>query len=174
MNETLAETIPEVIATILSGVHTAIPGKIEKYDRSTFRADVTPLLKRLTRKNEEIDVPTISDIPVLVFGGSSGIIDIELSKGDNVLLIIMETGIGGWKSSSGDKQVPPDDLSQHEITNAVAIPCLVPDGLVNSFSNAPRITIDKDGTITATNDSGNFKLSSTGTVSLNDHFTVDP
>ena len=153
MNETLAETLPEVIKALLRGIHTAVPGKIEKYNRNTFRAEVTPSLSHLTLKNKEVKIQAIPDVPVLLLGGAAGIIDIELQKGDNVLLIFCEAGIGGWKSSDGSKQVSPDDLSHHQLNNAIAIPCLVPDG----FNVTSRIKIDKNGR-----------------VSINDHFTVDP
>jgi hypothetical protein len=155
MNETLAGTIPGIIQQLLSSVHTAMPGKIESYNRSTFRAKVTPLLKHVTNKNAEIAYQAIEDVPVLVFGGSAGIIDVELQKGDNVILIFMESEIGGWKSSKGDKPVSPEDLSHHEINNAIALPCVVTDG--QNFSNTPRIQMDKNGKIT-----------------INGHFTVDP
>jgi hypothetical protein len=174
MKETMAQIIPRIINSLLRGVHTAIPGKIEKYDRTTFRAEIAPLIKHLTINNQEIEIKPLTDVPILMIGGNSGIVDIELVKGDNVLILICESGIGGWKSSSGDKQVSPDDLSHHELNNAVAIPCLVPDGLINSFTNVPRIKIDKNGDMILQNSNGNIKLSNTGQASMNDHFTVDP
>lgn len=158
MNEKLSEVLPDVINALIKGVHTAIPGKIEKYDRNTFRAEVTPLIKHVTLKNKEILIPTLTDVPVLMIGGSSGLVDIELVKGDNVLLIICENGIGGWKSSYGTKQVSPDDLSHHELNNAIAIPCLIPDGKVNSFKEIPRIKIDKNGDVAVGTPLGNLTL----------------
>lgn len=174
MKETLAEIIPNIINSLLRGVHTAVPGKIEKYNRDTFRADITPSIKHLTLKNKEITVKPLTDVPVLMFGGSSGIIDVELVKGDNVLIIVCESGIGGWKSSDGSKQVAPDDLSHHELNDAVAIPCIIPDGLLNAFASVPRITIDKNGDMALQNANGNIKLNNNGQASINDHFTVDP
>jgi hypothetical protein len=174
MNETMAEIIPNIINSLLRGVHTAIPGKIEKYDRNTFRAEITPSIKHLTLKNEEVEVKPLTDVPIIMIGGSSGIIDIELVKGDNVLILICESGIGGWKSSDGGKQVAPDDLAHHTLNDAVAIPCLIPDGQSSSFANVPRILIDKNGDMALQNDNGNIKLSAAGQASMNDHFTVDP
>jgi len=172
--ETLAEIIPYVFASLMSGVHTAIPGKIESYDRDKFRAKVTPLVSHITLKNQEIEVPSLTDVPVMMFGGSTGIIDIELVKDDNVLLIFSESGIGGWKSSTGKKQVAPDNISHHERSDAIAIPCLVPDGQLSSFSDIPRITIDTNGDVSMVNSGGDIILSSNGQVQINGHFTVDP
>lgn len=171
-NETLAEIIPDIITQLLSGVHTAMPGKIESYNRDTFRAEVTPLIRKVTNNNTELDYQTISDVPVLIFGGSSGIVDVELVKGDNVLLLFAETEIGGWKSSKGTNRVSPESLSYHQIADAIAIPCIIPEGM--DFSSTPRVSMDKNGTITMKNSNGNIKLNSNGQASLNDHFTVDP
>lgn len=174
MKETMAEVIPNAIRSLLRGVHTAIPGKIEKYDRDTFRAEITPLIKHLTGKNVEVEVKPITDVPVIMIGGSSGIIDIELVKGDNVLILICESGIGAWKSSNGTRQVAPDDLSHHELNDAVAIPCLIPDGLVNTFANIPRIKIDKNGDLTMSSGNGKIVINnSTGQANINDNLTVD-
>lgn len=174
MKETLAEIIPDIINSLLRGVHTAIPGKIEKYDRNTFRAEITPSVKHLTLKNQEIEVKPIADVLVLMYGGSSGIVDIELVKGDPVLLIFCESGIGAWKSSNGSRQVAPDDLSHHELNDAVAIPCIVPDGLINSFANVPRIKIDKNGDLTMLSGNGKIGINNnTGQANINDNFTVD-
>lgn len=162
--ETMAEVLPRVINSLLRGVHTAIPGKIEKYDRSTFRAEVTPSVKHLTMKNKEIEIKPISDVPVLMFGGTSGIVDVELVKGDNVLLIICESGIGGWKSSKGNKQIAPDDLAHHELTNAIAIPCVIPDGKIPEYTSIPRIKIDKNKDITVSTPLGNLTLATGDSV----------
>lgn len=171
--ETLPEIIPEVFRALSRGIHTAIPGKIVKYNRTAYRAEVLPLIKHVTLKNKEIEVKPITDVPVLLTGGGSGIIDIELVKGDNVLLIFCESDIGGWKSSNGEKQIAPNDLSSHERNNAIAIPCIIPDGKISDFKDIPRIKIDKDKTMTLDNNSGNIVIKPTGQVSINDHFTVD-
>lgn len=173
-DETLAEIIPFIFSALMAGVHTAVPGKIESYDRDKFRAKVVPSISHITIKNQEIEVPSITDVPVLMIGGTSGIVDIELVKGDNVLLIFSETGIGGWKSSNGSSQVAPDNLSRHERSDAIAIPCIVPDGQISSFSNVPRIKIDKNGDSSMVNSNGSVILKSSGQVQLNTHFTVDP
>lgn len=183
MKETLAEIIPEVFKALLGNVHTAMPGRVESYDRDNFRADIIPGLSRLTQKNQEIEIPTITDVPVLMYGGLAGLIDIELQKDDPVLLIFMEAGIGGWKSSDGTKQVAPDDLSSHELNNAICIPGIIPDGFIDSLAEVPRVKIDADGTvttitnkasivlvedggITAANEKGNITLEANGASTL--------
>lgn len=172
-DETLSEIIPRIFTSLAKGIHTAAPGKIEKYNRNTYRAEVLPLVKHMTSNNKEIEVKPITDVLVSLQGGESGIIDIELVKGDNVLLIYCESDIGGWKSSNGEKQVAPNDLSSHERNNAIAIPCIIPDGKISDFKDIPRIKIDKDKTMTLDNNSGNIVIKPIGQVSINDHFTVD-
>lgn len=151
MKETLAEIIPEVVRILLSGVHTALPGKIDKYDQNTFRATVTPLVGAVTANNTEVMIPPVEDVPILLQ------IDVELEKGDNVLLIFCESEIGGWKSSDGSKQIFPEDLTHHKLNNAVAIPILYPDGKQSGFKKFSAIKLAKDGTVT-----------------INDHFKVLP
>lgn len=153
MNETFSQTIPDVIRRLLSSVHTAMPGKIESYNPDTKRAEVTPTIKHVTKNNVELDYQTISDVPVLQYGGKSGVIDIEFQKGDPVLLLFCESEIGGWKGSDGKTRVAPESLSHHQITDAIAIPGIMPDRL--NFTS--RVKIEKSGRVT-----------------INDHFTVDP
>lgn len=172
--ESLSEVVPRVIQSFLNGVHTATPGKIESYDRTRFRADVTPCVSHFTVKGKEIAIQKIVDVPVVMTGGKAGLLDIELQKGDNVLLIFAESGIGGWKASTGSKQVAPDDLEKHSISDAIAIPCLIPDGVLSKYEEIPRITIDKDKTVKLDNTIGTITIDgTTGQVDINGNLTVD-
>jgi len=162
--ETMAQVIPEVVRRMLHDVHCCTPAKIESYDKNNKRAEITPLVKYITFKGQEIELKTISDVPVVFMGGLSCVLDIEYQPGDDVLVGFTDYGIGEWKASDGSTISSPDDLSDHQLTNAIVLGGLLPDGI--DLSGAPKISIDKDGNIIITNNSGTITIDSSGKITF--------
>jgi hypothetical protein len=161
-NETMAGVIPDVIRNMLRDVHCMLPAKIEKYDKVTRRAEVTPTSKYLTSKGIEVELQKITDVPVCFVGGSAFNIDIEYQAGDIVMLGYTDYGIGAWKSSDGQSAQLPDDLSAHQLTNAIVL-CGVKTA-DNDLSGAPKISADKDGNIIIKNSKSTITMDKEGNV----------
>lgn len=158
----MAGVIPDVIRNMLRDVHCMLPAKIEKYDKATRRAEVTPTSKYITSKGAEVELQKITDVPVCFVGGSAFNIDIEYQAGDIVMLGYTDYGIGAWKSSDGQTAQLPDDLSAHQLTNAVVL-CGVKT-TDNDLSSAPTISADKDGNIIIKNSKSTITMDKDGNV----------
>lgn len=166
------------------------PGKVEKYDDTTQKASVTPLLKRSylleDGTKETYNLPTIDNVQVAFQRGGGFFITFPLKKGDLVLLLFCDRSIDKYKSSDGSKPIDPIDLRKHDISDAVAIPGVYPflkslkGALANKglmalgYDQGGQITISKEGVLAVSNTAGNFALKSTGQFDANGNLTVDP
>ena len=116
----LATVICQAVSSIMSGVHTCMPGQIQKYDASTAKAEVLPLLNRTFYSGDVVTMPIITNVPVIWLRSSKGAITFPLEKGDGVLLLFAERSIDEWLSSG--KQVTPADGRSFDLSDAIAIP----------------------------------------------------
>jgi len=133
-------------------VHTAIPGKIEKYDEATQTADVLPLLSKITIKNTEIALPVIPGVPVIFPSGQAFKLSWEVQKGDGVLLVFSEAALGAWVNSNGSKQVSPEGKHRFSEKDAIAILGLSP----KVIEPALEMYINKTGKMTIGSGSSPF------------------
>jgi len=143
MRTDLVEAMTIWLSSKFEDVHTAIPGKIEKYDEATQTADVLPLLSKITIKNTEVALPVIPGVPVMFPSGQAFKMSWEVQKGDGVLLVFSEAALGAWVDSDGCNQVTPEGKHRFSETDAIAILGLTPK-VVESTVN---LYIDKDGNL---------------------------
>jgi len=144
MRTDLVEAMTIWLNSKLEDVHTAIPGKIEKYDEVTHTAEVLPLLSKITVKNTEVALPVIPGVPVIFPSGQAFELSWEVQKGDGVLLVFSEVALGAWVNSEGDKQVSPEGKHRFSETDAMAIVGLSP----KVIESALKMYIDKNGKMT--------------------------
>jgi hypothetical protein len=147
MRHTLEQVIDNAIETRLVDVHTAMPGKVEKYDADTQLADVKPLLKRVIvdeNRNEIIEsLPVITNVPLCFPRANDFFISFPVKKGDLVLLVFAERSIDQW-FDKGDEQ-DPVDLSKHPLHGAIAIPGVYNKDQKLDDVHAENIVIGKNG-----------------------------
>lgn len=123
----LSEVIRLGIQRELANLHTALPGMVEAYDPETRLARVKPLLRRLyAGEDQAVDLPVISNVPVLHPRTANAQVSLPISAGDCVLLIFCERSIDRWLEIGGT--VDPEDPAMHALNDAVAIPGLFPKG----------------------------------------------
>ena len=101
----LAEVLRAAVFQGLADTHTAMPGRVEKYDSQRQKADVKPLLKRTvvnldgTELSEEL--PVIPDVPVVFPRAGGFFISLPIKKGDFVLLVFCERSIDNYTAGQG-------------------------------------------------------------------------
>ena len=145
-----AEILAEAIRSRLLDVHTALPGKIVKYDKATQLADVQLMIKRalLNDKNAVVneDLPILPDIPVAFPRGGDFFVSFPLAAGDHVMVIFQESSIDAWQSQ-GPTSLPvsPGDSRRHSLTGGVAIPCMYPNTDVLTDANSNDMVVGRDG-----------------------------
>lgn len=122
-NPTLEELLNVAAQYHISDVWTSLPGSIESYDNLEQKADIKPLITRLTdtQDGEEIEeeIPVLPNVPVIFPRGGGYFLTFPLAVGDHVLLIFNARSID--KFVTGDGEVTgPDDYLQHDLSSAVA------------------------------------------------------
>lgn len=132
----LADVLARAVENILSSVHTAFPGTIEKYDYTTGKADIAPSVGRKFDDGSEVEMPVIPSVPVVWPRSSLGSISFPLSRGDGVLVVCSERSIDDWLSKGG--KVIPSDGRRFDLCDAVAIPGLF------SFNVSTKIVNNED------------------------------
>jgi len=81
---TFTEWIESLIDQKTRRIQTGLVCKIEKFDSTTLRADVLPLIRYENAYEEETDYPVIPDIPVLVYKQGDYFIKPNYVNGDLV------------------------------------------------------------------------------------------
>lgn len=139
----------ESVNAMLCNVHTSLPGIIVSYDSTSNKATVQPALNK-NFTSGEIPMPILENVPILF----PKHIKFPINAGDYVLLIFSERSMDLWLSVGG--QVTPTDPRKFDLSDAIAIPGLMP--FIDSQSsydnldfvieyNGSKIIIQADGSI---------------------------
>jgi len=160
----LFDAIKAVVESRLVEMHVALPARVEKYDRSTMKAEVTPALKKSYTNGDIVELPVIVNVPVVWPRTSEFVFDAPLAKGDTVLLVFCERSLDAWLSKGGI--VTPTDRRKFDLSDAVAIPGLFSFKQENPAKDDEGVSIRyKDASIT---------IGDNGTVDINDgNLTVE-
>jgi len=151
-----SDIISGAIRSVISGMHTCLPGKIESYDYTTQKANVLPLLRDVYGDGQEINMPVIIDVPIIFPAIGSVGLTFPVSPGDGVLLVFAERSIDKWLSLGG--VVTPDDPRRFDLSDAIAIVGL------NPFTETSQA--DNNDDVTLQNGTAKLKLQSGGKVAL--------
>lgn len=144
----LENVLRRVMESHQMDLHTALPGRIEKYDPARQVADVKPLIKRNFVADDEDVVealPIITDVPVQFPRAGNRFISLPIKPGDHCLLVFQERSIDKWQVSKDGDDTDPVDLRMHNLTDAVALPGFYPDSKKLADADADNIVIGEDG-----------------------------
>lgn len=145
---TLGEVIEARIATELESMHTAIPGRVVKYDPATQKADVQPLVRSAYLDEDGLrqtaSLPVVPSCPVAFPGGSGLVVTFPVAVGDFGLLIFAESSLDKWLAGSGG-EVDPQFDHRHHLSDAVFIPGVRPFGAARSTNPGNAVCIGVDG-----------------------------
>lgn len=160
---TLAQVIKDAIEGRVAEIHTCMPAIIEKYDADTQTASVSPCLKRVYTSGKIVDLPVITNVPVIFPRGGGAVITLDLQKGDIVTLIFAERSIDLWLTSGG--KVDPKDFRKHALSDAYALPGGYPKSMPAAKEKITA-AFSKDGSLKVKNENGFFNLLSDGAFGL--------
>lgn len=170
---TLFDLLSASIDNKLKNVHVCLPGKIEKY-HGNQKADVKPLIM-----DGSDALPVITNVPVVFPRSGGASLTFPVRKGDGVLLVFSERSLDVWLSKGGD--VDPQDPRTHDLTDAIAIPGLIPlsegsasgDDVVLAYNNT-KITLNKSGKLAIGNQAAELLDLFEQTLSAIEIATVGP
>lgn len=139
-----ADLIKEAIASALLDMHVFQPGIVQSYDDATKTCSVAPAIRRPIPVEDGTfvteDLPVIQNVPVMVLGSPALTVEVELVKGDTVILLFADYSLAAWRGS-GQVSDPPD-LRKHGPAYPVAIPWHRPKGKASADEKS---TIGKAG-----------------------------
>ena len=145
-NTTLQDLLARFRESLVSDLHTSLPGKVVRYDAATQKADVQPLIKeRYTDESGAMqarELPVIPAVPVQFPGAGGYRITFPVNVGDTGLIVFSEASLDKWLVSGGT--VDPADDRRHDLTDAVFLPGLRDFGHALASAPTDRATFGKD------------------------------
>lgn len=169
----ITNAIENIIQNNIVNIHTISIGKISKYDYKTHKADVKPVLKKRVAGGDIVDMPVISNVPVIIDRNADYIIHRPIKKGDYVLLLFCERSIDSWISKGGESA--PLDKRKYHLNDAIAIPGIFPfltkslaednENFLLKFKNT-ELKFNKNGTIALKNAISSINLDNSGNVNI--------
>ncbi len=144
----LEDVLRLALENFQSGLHVALPGRIESYDASSQTASVKPLLKNTFIDDEGVDVvetlPVINRVPIQFARGGGFFLSFPIVKGDHVLLVFNERSIDKFQTGDGD-DTDPVDIRMHNLSDPVALPGFYPDSKALADAHVNNTVLGKDG-----------------------------
>ena len=151
----------KILDSRLAEVHTAIPGKVTKFDAATQTVDVQPMIKHVveTRDGGELEesYPEIYNVPVMYPRSGAYFVAFPLVVGDFVTILFNEWSIDRFRDAG--TEVHPVDVQRHAFSGAVAFPC-------GPFPSADPIGETIDGLILGKDGGALVRIGSDGVVKL--------
>ena len=161
-NNEFKDAIKEWIRKGGENIHVSMIGKIESYNPQTNRASITPVGTMTCPDWQELPFPTIHNVPIQYpcgNGGKSGC-TFPIKQGDTCIIIFADHQIENFLS--GEKS---DDMRNHSMNDAYAIPTLFSDSVPTLKSNPNDVCMFNNGSLVVLN-------SSSMTINLTDGTSV--
>lgn len=159
---------------------TALPGIVESFDPVAMTVCVQPSIKGQIQdesgNSSSVDLPLLTDVPVVFPGGGGFTLTYPIKKGDEALVIFASRCIDAWWQSGGIGGTP--DERMHDLSDGIAIvgprsqprkldPAVDADNVqLRSDDGKSHITMMPDYTIKAENPLASCELGSNGMISF--------
>lgn len=157
------EIFQNSVWSILSSIHTCLPGIVVSYNSSENKASIQPALNK-NYQSGQMPMPIIENVPLVFPSTANFSITYPISEGDYVLLLFSERSIDLWKSVGG--QVTPDDNRKFHLSDAIAIPGLQPFNGNNSQNNGNDFLISFAGSSIRIKPDGAVEIKTGSTIAI--------
>jgi len=152
-------------------LHTALPGRVVRYDAEAQTADVEPMIRRALRGTDGTTVretmPVIRAVPLCWPRAGGFFVHMPLAAGDFVLLVCCERDLARWRQAG--EASDPIDRRHHHLAHAVAIPGVYPRTRQLTDTPSDALVIGREGGATIqirTDDEIHLGSGASGSVAL--------
>lgn len=156
---TPADMFRNSVLSILNSVHTCLPGIVKSFDPTTNKAVIQPALNK-AYVSGPMEMPVLESVPVMFPKNMF----FPIVPGDYVLLLFAERSIDLWLSVGG--QVTPDDPRKFNLSDAIAIPGLVPFTGDFSVNNGEDYSISFGGSSISIKPNGDIMIKTANKVAI--------
>lgn len=163
-DDSIVDALNDFLIDKFADLHTCMPGKIDKYEYSTQRAQVKPLLKRALKDGTQIEYPSISGVPVVFPCTLSTGITFPINSGDLVLLLFSEKSLDNWVFSGDTSDTEKAKL--HDLSDAIAIPGIISFNKSSIASNNEDLEIIHNSQKITIKSNGDIELGASGLQKL--------
>ncbi|GAG92619.1 unnamed protein product, partial [marine sediment metagenome] len=144
-------------------IHTMMPGRVEKYDAATQKANIKPLVQNTIIQDDGSEIteslPVITNVPIVFPRAGGFFISFPVPVGTFVVLCFCERSIDTYLSGNGG-ETDPIDLRDHDLSDAIAFIGFAP------FSKAIK-DIDNENLVIGKDDGGmQIKVKADDTVEI--------
>ncbi len=147
--------------TFSRDLHTAFPGKVERYNAAKQVVDVQPMIRRaIENEDGEVvseDLPLLPSIPLLFPRMGLWSVTFPVAQGDWVMVLCSEGSIGHVRHT-GEK-MDTGDLRRHHLSHAVALCGFAPTPVALTDVSTEDLVICRQG-------GGKIAITSDGVVHL--------
>lgn len=120
----LHDAIRAEVRAALRGLNVGLPGRLEKYDATTGRGQVKPLVQEPDTAGNLQPLPMIAGVPVVFPGGDTAALYLPPKIGDTGWISFSHRSMEIWLERGGDCE--PGDPRVMDMTDAVFWPGLRP------------------------------------------------
>jgi hypothetical protein len=146
MMQHLTQEVKNTITEMVQGLHTAIPGKIIKYDPVKCEAEVLPYGKFKKPDGSFLDFPQLNHVPIYFMQamGQKLTVVYAIKPGDECLILSQEQTLDTWRGSGAESN---NDL-RFDLTNSIAIVGLFskPNELCQRAQDNESIIVQREDT----------------------------
>lgn len=126
----------------VDGINSCTIGKIEKFDATTMKAEVAPLVQKKNADGSTEDVSLLIEVPVSFLKAGPFLIRPPYKPGDVVLVIFADSDIENVLYSGGKGRPVRDE--KHSLDNAMVVGGIMPFTVTLPGEHADDLIIAKD------------------------------
>ena len=125
LDERTADTVDLLKASeakVAASINCCLPGIVQNYDADTQTATVQAAVRKRIRTPKgvvNVELPLMTDVPVLMLGDGTHYMTFPISKGDECLILFADNCIDAWYQSGGVQNQPVARL--HDLSDGFAI-----------------------------------------------------
>jgi hypothetical protein len=146
-----------------------LPGTIVSYDFTKQKAEIQPTLKKSYLDGTTLDLPILSNVPVIFPRASGASLTFPVVQGDTCLLLFIERSTDLWKSVGGN--VAPNDPRKFDLSDAVAIMGLFPFTEDSLAENNSDVLLTYKNSSIRIKENGDIQIDTAGKVAIGNSST---